>query len=223
MGVYLVMIAVVDAHYRGVYIVYDSMWRSSPMCKLAGFLSTFSSELSVLTLTVITIDRFIAIKFPFRVKRMGMREVRIVMAVLWLVVGALGAVPLLNIPYFHNYYGRSGVCLPLHITHRKPSGWEYSVFVFLVMNFLSITVISVCYVWMFVVAKRTHAAARSHEMKSDRVMARRMTLIVLTDFCCWVPIVLLGVASLLGARIPPQVGALIYYSTELHICMWQAH
>jgi hypothetical protein len=30
-----------------------------------------------------------------------------------------------------NFYGRSGVCLALHITPEKPSGWEYSVFVFL--------------------------------------------------------------------------------------------
>ena len=46
---------------------------------------------------------------------------------------------------------------------------------------------------------------RSPEMKSDQTMARRMTLIVLTDFFCWVPIILLGVASLLGAKIEPQV------------------
>ncbi|MPC99541.1 G-protein coupled receptor GRL101 [Portunus trituberculatus] len=34
-------------------------------------------------------------------------------------------------PSFRNFYGRSGVCLALHITHEKPNGWQYSVFVFL--------------------------------------------------------------------------------------------
>ena len=56
---------------------------------------------------------------------------------------------------------------------------------------------------------------RSPEMKSDQTMARRMTLIVLTDFFCWVPIILLGVASLLGANIEPQVSAIGL--TEAHL------
>jgi hypothetical protein len=51
MGSYLLIIAVVDAHYRGVYVIHDSAWRSSELCQLAGFISTFSSELSVFTLT----------------------------------------------------------------------------------------------------------------------------------------------------------------------------
>ena len=56
---------------------------------------------------------------------------------------------------------------------------------------------------------------RSPEMKSDQTMARRMTLIVLTDFFCWVPIILLGVASLLGANIEPQVSTIVL--TEAHL------
>ena len=56
---------------------------------------------------------------------------------------------------------------------------------------------------------------RSPEMKSDQTMARRMTLIVLTDFFCWVPIILLGLASLLGANIEPQVSTIGL--TEAHL------
>ena len=83
--------------------------------------------------------------------------------------------------------------------------FQYSVVIFLIVNFVSITTISFAYLWMFVVAKRTRAAARSPVQKSESAMARRMTLIVLTDFMCWIPITILGVASLSGAQIPPQV------------------
>lgn len=51
MGSYLLLIAIVDWYYRGIYSVHDSYWRSSNLCSLAGFISTFSSELSVFTLT----------------------------------------------------------------------------------------------------------------------------------------------------------------------------
>ena len=74
MGVYLLIIASVDAYYRGVYIVHDVTWRASIGCRLAGFLSTFSSELSVLTLTTITLDRFFAITFPLRMRRLNVKS-----------------------------------------------------------------------------------------------------------------------------------------------------
>lgn len=59
MGCYLLVIAIVDANFRGVYSMHDKEWRTSSTCSFAGFLSTFSSEFSVFTLTVITLDRFL--------------------------------------------------------------------------------------------------------------------------------------------------------------------
>jgi hypothetical protein len=131
------------------------MWRQSALCQFTGFLSTFSSELSVLTLTVITIDRLISIIFPFRIKRLGRHEAHIVMAILWILVLLLAAIPLMGNEYFEHFYGRSGVCLALHITPDKYNGWEYSVFIFLVLNCVSISTISLSYIWMFVVARKT--------------------------------------------------------------------
>ncbi|CAH1772213.1 unnamed protein product [Owenia fusiformis] len=207
MGLYLLIIASVDAFYRGHYIVYHDTWRKSSMCNFAGFLSTFSCEISVFTLTVITLDRLIVIIFPFKAKRMSIRQARGVMLTAWLVVSFLAGLPLSNAPYFKDFYGRSGVCLALHITHDKPNGWEYSVFIFLALNMVSFLFIASSYISMFIVAKRTQGAVRSQEVKNDTKLARRMTLIVMTDFCCWVPIILLGIISLMGFNIHSQIYA----------------
>lgn len=205
MGVYLLIIAVVDSYYRGKYFISDKTWRESDLCKFAGFISTFSSELSVFTLTIITIDRLICIIFPLKLKRLGIKEMLIVMPCIWILVTVLSGAPLFGIDYFENFYGRSGVCLALHITPEKPKGWEYSVFVFLVLNLVSFLTILISYLWMFLVAKQTTTAVRKSKAKSDKSMAKRMTLIVMSDFCCWIPIILLGFASLGGAHVPPQV------------------
>ena len=130
MGIYLLIIAGVDAYYRGDYIVHDKTWRNSGLCKFAGFLSTFSSELSVFSLTIITLHRLSSIVFPFRIKDMEFTRAVWVMCVSWGLVAFLAALPLCGVAYFGNFYGRSGVCLALHITPDKPSGWEYSVFIF---------------------------------------------------------------------------------------------
>ena len=42
MGLYLLIIGSVDAHYRGVYIVHADAWRSSNLCQAAGFLAMLS-------------------------------------------------------------------------------------------------------------------------------------------------------------------------------------
>ena len=39
---------------------------------------------------------------------MGLKEARVVMVALWIVVGILAILPLMNIKYFRNFYGRSG-------------------------------------------------------------------------------------------------------------------
>ncbi|ESO99179.1 hypothetical protein LOTGIDRAFT_142042, partial [Lottia gigantea] len=207
MGIYLLIVAVVDSYYRGVYIVHDKAWRNSDLCRFAGFLSTLSSELSVFTLTVITLDRLICIIFPLKMRRLSLKESFLVMLGVWLVVLCLSVLPLIGLDYFTNFYGRSGVCLAFHITPDHPPGWEYSVAIFLVVNFISFLLIFLSYFWMFTVAKRTRSAVRATETKTDAAMARRMTMIVMTDFFCWVPIILLGYASLGGASIPQNVYA----------------
>jgi hypothetical protein len=58
---------------------------------------------------------------------------------------------------------------------------------------------------MYVVARTTQQAVHKEQRPSDSAMARRMTLIVATDAACWMPIILLGVLSLGGITVPPQV------------------
>ena len=158
----------------------DAYWRQSTLCHFCGFLSTLSSELSVFTITIITLDRFLSITMPLKFRRLKMKNARFIMAMLWLITLVLSTLPLMKIDYFVNFYGRSGVCLALHITDQRPPGWEYSVFIFLVLNFLSFTFIAVAYCWMFFVAKNTSKVVRVPENVTYNRMARRMMIIVMT-------------------------------------------
>ncbi|KAE9534829.1 hypothetical protein AGLY_008121 [Aphis glycines] len=63
---------------------------------------------------------------------------------------------------------------------------------------------------MFFVAKMTHRATETlirHRSLSESAMAWRMSLLVATDAACWVPIIGLGLWSLAGFTVPPQVFA----------------
>jgi hypothetical protein len=64
---------------------------------------------------------------------------------------------------------------------------------------------------MYVVARTTQQAVHKEQRSSDSAMARRMTLIVATDAACWMPIILLGVLSLGGITVPPQVNSFLFF------------
>ena len=66
MGVYLAIVGVVDMVYQGQYVLHDVAWKNSPLCTVAGVLSLVSSEVSAFNICLITLDRFLVMRFPLR-------------------------------------------------------------------------------------------------------------------------------------------------------------
>ncbi|XP_072025436.1 uncharacterized protein [Amphiura filiformis] len=214
MGIYMIIIAGADVYFREVYIYHAEQWKNGVTCGFAGFLSVLSSEASVYTLTVISVDRFICIMFPFSQKKITTKSVRIIIAIGWILSILLSLIPAMPfLSYFgEGFYGRSSVCLALPLTPERTPGWEYSVAVFLALNFLSFVIISICYICIYIVAKRSSAKVRNSNrgLGKEIKLATKTMLIVATDMFCWLPIVLMGILSLTGAAvIPPTVYAWI--------------
>ena len=164
MGAYMLIIAYKDTVWDGVYFKHDVEWRASDMCKFAGVISTVSSEVSVLTLTVITLDRLVCIVFPFRFRRWSMKKACVIMSVVWILGFCMSLAPLFYDAYFYDYqnnvhfFGRSAVCLPLQLSSERPAGWQYSVFIFLFLNGVSFLFILLAYVFMYHTITKTASA-----------------------------------------------------------------
>lgn len=211
MGIYLLLIAIKDLEWRGVYFKHDLQWRSSRMCQFAGGLSFISSEVSVLILTTITADRYCCIVLAFRFKKLKMKAAVVIVSLIWIFGLSISIAPTLHIfnDYFYDYgweegfYGRSAVCLPLQLSHERLPGWEYSVLIFIVLNFISFTFILVAYLLMFWKVKTVGRTVRS-SLKKEAIIAKRMSFIILTDFCCWMPVIVIGILSLLGKFPDPD-------------------
>jgi len=210
MGLYLLIIAIKDVQWQGEYFKHDFSWRTGRLCQFAGVLSMLSSEVSVAMLTIITADRLICIVFPFRFKRISLKRVYILSTVVWLLGTVISTVPLMGIAYFiddntgFGFYGRSAVCLPLQLSSDRPAGWEYSVSFFIAFNFMAFMFMLVAYIAMFITAKRVGGAVRSTSVRRETAMATKMMFIVLTDFFCWMPVIIIGVLSLTGNLYDPK-------------------
>ncbi|KAM8742144.1 relaxin receptor 2a isoform 4-T5 [Acanthopagrus schlegelii] len=114
MGVYLFFVGVFDVKFRGQYNRHALLWMESVECRTIGFLAMLSSEVSVLLLTYLTLEKFLVIVFPFSNLRPGKLQTGVILTSIWLLGFIIAAVPLMNEDLFGNYYGRNGVCFPLH-------------------------------------------------------------------------------------------------------------
>uniref|UniRef100_A0A8C0BYQ7 G-protein coupled receptors family 1 profile domain-containing protein n=1 Tax=Buteo japonicus TaxID=224669 RepID=A0A8C0BYQ7_9AVES len=113
MGIYLFLIGAFDIKYSGEYNKHAQGWMGSIQCQLVGSLATLSSEVSVLLLTYMTLEKYFSIVFPFSHYRAGKKQTISVLAAIWLLGFSLSFIPLWCKETFGNYYGRNGVCFPL--------------------------------------------------------------------------------------------------------------
>ncbi|KAK6192088.1 hypothetical protein SNE40_003629 [Patella caerulea] len=190
MGVYLGFLAIVDASTLGEFKKHAIWWQLSPGCLIAGFLGVLSSELSVYTLTVITLERFYAITHAMQLnKRLSLRHAGYIMTCGWLYSIALASLPLFGI----SDYRKFAVCLPFEISDVFSKAYVCYIMIF---NGISFFTILSCYLIMYLSIRQSQAWN-----SSDTRVAKRMALLVFTDFLCWAPIAFLSLASAFGKNL----------------------
>ncbi|OWF35041.1 G-protein coupled receptor GRL101 [Mizuhopecten yessoensis] len=208
MGVYMLIIAIADTMFRGRYIWNDIYWRNSIICKFAGVLATVSSEASVMFLLLITIDRFVSVKFVFGQIQFTKRKAMFTCMGVWLITWSIAVLPLFPIKYFKGqFYSRSAVCLALPLTREWPAGWEYGTAIFIFVNFIIFISIAIGQVLIYKEVSSTHELIKSQRRSQDAAIARSLFLVVFSDFLCWFPLGIMGLMALSGHHIPPAVYA----------------
>nr|KAG5695090.1 hypothetical protein BaRGS_015066 [Batillaria attramentaria] len=205
MGMYLAVIGVADQVYRGRYLWYDEEWKTSPACKIAGFLSLVSSEVSAFNICLITLDRFLVLRFPLGKLRFRKWSAVVACVVTWLVGILLAAVPLFPITSHWEFYSQNGICIPLPITSHTFAGHKYSFGVMIVLNFALFLLIAVGQVSIYWSVRTNSMSTTKTKRSRDATIARRLATIVLSDFLCWFPIGLLGLLASTGTHISNDV------------------
>ena len=223
MGLYLVTLGAKDLLWSGSYYLHDFQWRSGLSCQVIGAISVLSSEVSVMLLALISADRLKNIVFPYRGRGLTLRKAHILCAIIWVLGFVIAFLPLSDIGYFYDtlkrpaYYGRSVVCLPLQLSKSFPAGWEFSIAIFVVLNFLLFLFMTVAYVAIFLKSynssrqlarkgtiREVQAKKKNKSARRERALAKRVFFIILTDCACWMPIIVIGIKSLVDKDYSPQ-------------------
>ncbi len=232
MGIYMLTISSADIYFGKYFPMNAASWRTGITCRVAGALSIISSEASVFFVTLISIDRFINVRFPYSLRKLEKKSANIAVILLWLIAIVLGIIPSVlagTSTTSYKFYENSHVCIGLPLTKigrfknfvttewldlgivkaipyefpKKVVKYEYlgrvpglyfSSAVFLGVNGISYFIILLCYVEIVrAVFRSSKEAGVNKDMKEQIKLTTRVAAIVLTDFACWSPIVVLGI------------------------------
>ncbi|XP_067112893.1 relaxin receptor 1 [Osmerus mordax] len=202
MGVYLFFIGAFDIKYCGEYNRHAQLWMESLQCQLIGCLAMLSTEVSVMLLTYMTLEKYLCIVFPFHNYRAGRKQTLFYLIFIWVLGFVIAVIPFWDKQTFGNYYGRNGVCFPLHSDDmEKPGARCYSTGIFLGLNLFAFIMIVFSYTSMFYSVRKTASTARQSVLNKEVSIAKRFFFIVFTDAMCWIPIFILKILSLLRVEI----------------------
>ena len=215
MGIYLAFLAATDVRTFGDVSFYQAalLWQLSAGCKTAGFMAVFGSELSVLILVVLTLERVHTIANALNQNEKGKKRVAFAAAIVCVLVAMfLAALPLVGI----NSYTKVAVCLP-YLTKE----WTDRMYIglLLTINLVGFLVILFSYLYIFRSICKSPAA---HSKKKElTVAAGKISLLILTAFLCWMPIVVIGYLTLAGVNTvnSAQAKYLIVLVYPLNACL----
>ncbi len=237
MGVYMMILTCADAYFREYFPSHADAWRSGSICKIAGLVAMLSSEGSVFFLVLISIDRLIGVKYPFSTRRLKKKSTRIVATILWGIALIISMIATLLSGTDYYDVSEVCIGLPLarkpltrsiqknvtitdnddrhkievetleNIGHKP--GMYFSIAIFIGINFICFVAIALCYTIIFVTFhESTRRSVRRQERDEEIKMAGKMAVIVITDFLCWMPIVIMSMMVQTGAvTLSPEMYA----------------
>nr|AAK70667.1 follitropin receptor [Ovis aries] len=184
-GIYLLLIASVDVHTKSQYHNYAIDWQTGAGCDAAGFFTVFASELSVYTLTAITLERWHTITHAMQLEcKVHVRHAASIMLVGWVFAFAVALFPIFGI----SSYMKVSICLPMDIDSPLSQLYVMSL---LVLNVLAFVVICGCYTHIYLTVRNPNITSSS----SDTKIAKRMAMLIFTDFLCMAPISFFAISA----------------------------
>ncbi|XP_069464503.1 lutropin-choriogonadotropic hormone receptor isoform X2 [Ambystoma mexicanum] len=185
MGLYLLLIASVDSQTKSQYYNHAIDWQTGSGCSAAGFFTVFSSELSVYTLTVITLERWHTITYAMQLdKKIRLRHAVIIMCGGWVFSLLIALLPLLGV----SNYIKVSICLPMDIETTLSQTY---IIIILVLNVVAFIIICVCYMKIYIAVQNPELTP----INQDTKIAKKMAVLIFTDFTCMAPISFFAISA----------------------------
>lgn len=131
----------------------------------------------------------------------------------WICALFMAVLPLLGV----SSYSKTSICLPLENKGKADTIYLSTLLAF---NATAFALICVCYGSMYRSIREGGRTGSTTSVRSDLTVAKRMALLVFTDFACWAPIAFFSLTALLGHPLitVPQAKILLVFFYPLNSC-----
>lgn len=210
MGLYLLTIMIADQVFDSVYALHAIDWTYSPWCKLASFLSVFSTQLSVSVLLTMAATTL----WSIRPHHKGSRANKIVIVLLafeTIAATLVAAIPVILQDTSNPRALWSGICMPLAV--QQELVFEFALPLMTAYT-LCIMLSAIMYMYIARLAYRVRKYRRSHNNSNSTYnnTVGRLALIVTVDILCYLP-------SFVLLTIDPAVHSVISYEMTAYITL----
>ena len=117
----------------------------------------------------------------------------------------LAVIPLLPHTSHWEYYKQEGICSQLPITRKPFEGEWYSFGVTIVLNVIIYLLVAAGQSVICLSVETNLVTTDTTRKSQDMVIARRLISVVVSNFVCWFPIILLGLVASAGVPVSGEV------------------
>ncbi|KAF0773538.1 lutropin-choriogonadotropic hormone receptor-like, partial [Aphis craccivora] len=186
-AIYLLLLAYEDLVSSEKYFNYAYTWQNGVGCKIGGFLTVFSSQLSVFALCLLTLERWYSIRRALYTNKMTFASTVRIMAFGWVYSIVMATMPLLGI----SSYSTTSICLPMDTARASGMCYVFTLLTFAAAAFL---LMLFCYVQIYM----SLSYETRHAAKGEASVARKISVLIGTNFACTAPVIFFGFTALLG-------------------------
>lgn len=131
----------------------------------------------------------------------------------WICALCMATLPLIDV----SSYSKTSICLPLENRGKADAIYLSTLLSF---NAVAFVLICICYGSMYKSIREGGTTCSTTSVRSDLTVAKRMALLVFTDFACWAPIAFFGMTALLGYPLinVTQTKILLVFFYPLNSC-----
>ncbi|XP_062566606.1 prostaglandin E2 receptor EP4 subtype-like, partial [Saccostrea cucullata] len=158
------------------------------LCEYCSFWFSFCFMSSALIVTAMSLDRFIAVRFPISYQASQRKRMNILLAVIWILSGTVSSLNLMGVGSVKNFYPGSWCFIDFANNGQmeRLNTFIYSIIEFAILS--STVVLNVAVVYSICRKPRFTASNKSRKKKGDVFIVVFLFAIVTLFSICWVPL-----------------------------------
>ena len=227
MGIYATVVTAAHQTFRGEYLHHEGTWRYSVACKVAGFLSQLSSEVSLVTIFLLSLVHLTTLCFPLGTYRFNKRSAVLTSGATWFVGILLACMPLLPELEHFGHYGQTALCILMLCNERQSNTDFYFLQTAYIFNLLFCILVCITQIIVFRATPRHRVLI--DPMKSPVSASVNLLMrTAVTAVVRWISIIatsLLSFVSETGQDLNVFIAVMVLpFSSAVNpvLCLWHA-